>query len=201
MLRGGNEFGLLRGLKGASVARTWWLRVCVSSGVEPDVFGLLSVPEILRWHAIAQWHWLFPVGLRVAGLCPVLAIKTPTPDIHLGKVTTCKSMCFPISCYSFQAVSIRWAVENLGAWPLERQCHPLRTGAGVEHGLPLFLFWPSCLSRIILRHLRFLWQPTQHLTFTMQISINLSRILGQPVFVPINLWLALHFSNKKNSIS
>lgn len=114
---------------------------------------------------------------------------------------TCKSMCFPISCYSFQAVSIRWAVENLGAWLLERQCHPLRTGAGVEHGLPLFLFWPSCLSRIILRHLRFLWQPTQHLTFTMQISINLSRILGQPVFVPINLWLALHFSNKKNSIS
>lgn len=55
--------------------------------------------------------------------------------------------------------------------------------------------------QIILRHLRFLWQPTQHLTFTMQISINLSRILGQSVFVPINLWLALHFSNKENSIS
>lgn len=32
--------------------------------------------------------------------------------------------------------------------------------------------------QIILRRLHFLWQPTQHLTFTMQISINLSRILG-----------------------
>lgn len=160
MLRGGAEFDLFQGLErgqcgwsigSEGVCKQWGrLRPCWA----------LPVAVILRRNTQHGRTGRFQRASTWAVPCVSYLDSCPRDRPWQGPLY-CKSMCFTISCYSSQAVNIRWAVENLGAHPLERwPCHPLRTYAGAEHRLPLFLFWPSCLSRIILRHLRFLWQPT-----------------------------------------
>lgn len=202
MLRGGQEFDLSEKLerghcRWSTVSEGVWH---ARGQVRPRSALLAAV--ILGWNTVTPSCWLLPVRTHLTCLCLVFDIYTPALVTGHGKddctIKTSVSQ-FPINPPRLSMWGELSRMEELCPQRGDHFTPEDMSCRGTQVALvPVLTF---CLSTIIPRSLHFLWQPTQHLTFTMQISINLSRILGQPVFVPINLWLALHYSNKKNSIS